>query len=725
MRSVVIHIKKKPQEWHLVESLFYKVQASKQLIFLEIGQNDYYENWEQLYRQVLSYILQNRFDHWQLILLNNNELTSQNRTSLARELHLVKEKLLNPLSEKGVIPSRRILLTLDGLKRKADNSPVDVRNHLFWQIDNFGYINDTHVENNKNLFLEDEILSIDQGWGALVNLKDAGLMEDPNKIFMEDLQKRKILVKGILRKLILEKKKNTEEILSESKSCHNYLLTSEMLTTIHVEFCEQLDIMCNPPFSYNLSTFLPSNLLKTILKENIGVSSVISDFLLIRKTNSEYSPFQKIRALLEYAFLLNAIVLKPEVIDRVGNGFSYEVEMVLREEEIKQMYANYYTCLQVAKEKIENRNLGQEHFMTKKFAEINALPYSAEPLDDNGKASPTFTSKTNRNFLHEWNLYLGDVEIELKARADLSLESAKEGIKVLAVTKRQKQDHFLQETVNMNEYSENLIKTKNQIQSELDDVAPSLTKVVEKWKKTYPALKQRMVSLLKSLPSQNIMITAFMIAFFSILIPYLSSSIQINSPNNVTSILRYMIIPSLLLCVILFLCFITYRNLIKPITMLTLETSSIQKSLANEQILAHSKYNDYLNKIYKLFRIRNQYREIEEKASQQKEINILYRWHQGEINNHISILNQLMDSLQIGVQLDNKEKCISFFNTSFNVKSNVDKNPIYSPLDCQFENVQTGHSLEVYVVNSRDEIITWTLKPIEKIRFSQDKVYSL
>jgi hypothetical protein len=724
MRSVVIHIKKKPQEWHLVESLFYKVQASKQLIFLELNQNNPYESWDQLFKQILTYIHHNRFDLWQLILLNNDEPASLNRTSITKELQLIKEKLLIPLSEKGIVPTRRLLLTLDGLKRHADHSPQDKHNHLYWQIDNFGFIKDTESKHT-NLFLEKEIFSIDHEWGAFVNLKDAGIMDFPSETFLEDLQKRKQKVKGSLNKLIKEKKQFANQILDEKNVWKHDVLPNEMLDSIYRDFCKQLDELCKPPFSYNLSTFLPSNQLKTILKESIGVLSVIDDFLLIRKSNFDYSPFQKIRVLLEYVFLLNAIVLKPEVIDRVGNGLSYEVELMLREEEIKKMYANYYNCLQVAKEKIENRNLDQYHFMTNKYAEINALPYSAASLSDKGTDSPVFRAKSSRSFMTKWNLFLDDIELEIKDRANSSLASAKEGIKVLAVTKRQKHDHFLQEKINISEYSESLIETKNKIQSELDTDAPSLLNVIEKWKMNSPTLKHRMNSLVKSLPSQNIMITSFLLAFFCIFIPYITSTGQMNGQGAFSSILLYGFVPVFLIGTIILLCLITYRKLLKPITLLTDETISIQKSLANEQMMTHSKYNDYLNKIYKLFRLRNQFLDLEEKALMKKEENLLYRWHQGEIDHHIIILNQLMNSLQIDFQLDHNEKCISYFNTTFDVKKNVNKNPIYSPLDCQFDKLSKGHSMEVYVVNSRDEITTWTLNPIEKIRFSQDKVYSL
>lgn len=725
MRSVVIHIKKKPQEWHLVESLFYKVQASKQLIFLELNQSELYGNWDQLYKQVLTYLLQNRFDHWQLILLNNHEPHSLNRTSLTKELYLIKEKLLKPLSEKGVVPSRRLMLTLDGLIRHADHSPEDFNNHLKWQIDYFGYIKDINKGKLANMFVEEEILSIDQGWGELINLKDAGIIEDPNETFLQDLKKRKQMVKGYLRKLIKEKQQYVDQMIWESDIEYHDILSKEMLETIYKEFCNQLDEMCMPPFSYHLSTFLPSNQLKTILKENIGIPSVIGDFLLIRKTNSEYSPFQKIRTLLEYSFLLNAVVLEPEVLDRVGNGFCYEAELVLRDEEIKQMYANYYTCLETAKEKLENRSLDQEHFMMNKYADINSLPYSAPPLDMNGTDSPVFKAKYSSSFISDWYLFLNGIEGELEARAEASIESAKEGIKVLAVTKRQRHDHFLQESININDYKESMIRTKNQLQSEIDDVAPSLTKVIEKWKKLLPSLNERMQTLVNSFPSQNIIITAFLVAFFSLLFPYLTSIQTNNSQSGAPTFLQYGIMSLVLLMTISTLCFLAFRKLVKPIEALSDEAVSIQKSLATEQMLAHSQYNNYLNRIYKLFRMRNQYRDLEEKEARQKEENILYRWHQREIQNHITILNQLVDSLQLEVQLEQKEKCITFFNSTFNVNKSLYRNPIYSPLDCQFDKVLKGHSLEVYVVNSRDEITTWTLNPIEKIRFSQDKVYSL
>jgi hypothetical protein len=722
MHSVVIHIKKKPQEWHLVESLFYKVQANKQLLFLEFLE---YENWDQVYKQVQTYILQNRFEHWQLILLNNNELNQENLNSLTREIHLIKDKLLKRLSEKGIAPSRRILLTLDGVKRNADYSPIIEKNHYQWQMDNFGYINHefTLGGNYGNVFLEKEIHSIDEEWGGRVNLKDAGIMDNPTEKFLEELNQKSEKVQQSLQTLICAKKRMVEQNYLIKYQLYYELHTTEELNTIYEEFCQQLEEMCSPPFSYHLSTFLPSNLLKTILKENIGVPSVIGDFLLIRKAISEYSPFQKIRALMGYAFLLNAIVLKPEVIDRVGNGLSFEVEVVLREEEIREMYSNYYVCLQVAKEKIENRNMGQDHFMVNKFAEINALPYSTDPLDEMGINSPEFKFKNRRTYLHDWKHYLEDIEISFQNRELLSLDSAKDGIKVLALTKRQKVDHFLQELVNINEYSQSIRKSKNQIQSELSEAAPSLSAARLKWKRSYPKYKKRMELLVKSLPTQNILITSSIIAFISIIIPYLSNTTELPIQNS--NFLRYFLIPAVLIGFISCICFISYKRLLKPIILLTEEAQSLKKALSDEQMVSHSKYNDYLNNIYKLFRLRNQFRELEGKSVLQKEENVLYRWHQGEINNHITLLNQLMAALDISIHYDNKDKCLTYFNTIFDVNKNVYKNPIYSPLDCQFDKGKNGHSMDVYVENSRDEITTWSLNPIEKIRFSQDKVYLL
>lgn len=725
MHSVVIHIKKKPQEWHLVESIFYKVQASGQLLILEFNLHG---NWEHMYKQVQSYIVQNRIEHWQLLLLNNNELNEKNRNSLTREIYIIKEKLLKRLSSDDIAPSRRILLTLDGLKRKGDYSPILEKNLFQWQMDNFGYIKYEAKEERfyGNAFLEKEIELIDKEWGEKVDLKEAGPMEVPKEKFLNELDDRKEKVETILKNIINEKK----NLLNKQNQIVNddlfyELHSSEELDEIFNEFCTHIKEMCTPPFSYHLSTFRPSILLKTLLKENLGVSSVIDDFLLIRKDISEYAPFQKIKGLMEFAFLLYAICIQPEVIDRVGNGLPFEVEVGLNENELKDMYTNYYSCLQVAKEKIENRNLAQDHFMTNKYAEITALPYSADPLKENGIDSPDFKYKNRRTYLQDWYSFLDDIELDLKNREELSIEATKKGVKVLAVTKRQKQDHFLEETIDINEYAQILKKKKNQLQTELDEATPSLSVAREKWKKSSAQLKKRMDLLVKTIPTKNIWITTSLIVFICILIPYLSNPNQLNRQNSIYPYLKYFIIPALLYCVILIICSITFKMLQKPISRLVEETISIKKALADEQLEEHSKYNDYLNSIYKLYRVRNQFHELEEKSGQQKEVNVLYRWHQVEINHHITLLNQLLESLRIETHTENKQKCISYFNTVFDVKQNIYKNPIYSPIDCQFDNGKNGHSLDVYVENSRDEITTWSLNPIEKLRFTQDKVFSL
>jgi hypothetical protein len=718
MHSVVIHLKDKPQEWHLVESLFYKVQATKQLLFLSFED---YRNWGQVANKVQDYILQNRFENWQLILLNNQEFNETSLNSLTREILLIKNNLLQPLMEKGIGPSRKILLTLDGYKRNADYSPVLKKNHYQWQMDNFGYIlNKTSDEQYYgNVFWENEILLLDEVWGDYVNLKDAGIMEDPSEKFLTDLNERVLNVQRGLNDLLDEKKSILKENSIVNPQAFFELHSTDLLDLIASEFANQLKEICTPPFSYHLSTFLPSVLLKTILKENIGAASVIDDFLIIRKAIAEYSPFRRIRGVLGYAFLLNALILKPEVTDRLGNGLPFEVEVLLREEELKEMYINYYVCLQVAKEKIENRNLEQNHFLTSKYADILTLPYSTESLDEIDLEVPVFHFKYRRTYWHDWNSFLKEFELALKTREEMSLDSAKEGAKVLTVTKRQKYAHFLQETVNLIDYTKKMKILKNQIQAELENSSPSPTAPRQKWKKHSPEYKNRMWQLVKSLPTTNVIIVTSVIVLLCFFIPFTSNPFHGYLWQN------YLLISAVFLITISALGILAYKSLLKPIQLLTVETLSQQKSIADEQMHFHSKYNDYLNNVYKLYRVRNQLRELDEKTVRQRELNVLYRWHYGEVKNHLAILAILMDSLEITIHLENKNKCVSFFNTVFNVNQNVYSNPIYSPLDCQFDNAKSGHSMDVYVENSRDEITTWSLNPIEKIRFSQDKVYSL
>jgi hypothetical protein len=721
MHSIVIHLKSRPQEWHLVEPLFYKVQASKQLLFIEFLA---YENWNHVYKQIVSHLHANRIEYWQLILLNNQERNLEYPDTLTREISILKDQLLQRLADKGMAPQRNILLTLDGMKRKADYSPVIQKNYYQWQMDNFGYLKvDSSLGwNFGNAFLESEILSIDHAWGGLVNLKEAGLMDDPTESFKGELSIRRKKVEDLLADMILNKKQlSVQNHLV--KDCSYYELHSyKVLETIFEEFCLQLGEMCTPPFSYHLSTFLPSNLLKTIIKENIGISSVSGEFLFIRKVISEVSPFQKIRSLLEYAFLLNAICLKPEVIERVRNGSFFEVEVLLREKEFREMYSNYYVCLQVAKEKINTRNLGQEHFMTNKYAEITALPYTTKPLEELTVEKPLFQFKGRRTFLLEWQRFLEEVEINLKKREVTSLQSAKEGVRILSFSKRQKQDHFLEEQVDIYEYSQNLRSKKNQLQADIDKVSPSLSGTRLLWSKGVTGYIGRMESLVKALPTPNILIITLLIALVSLLIPYLSTATSVDLESS--NLLKYGGIPIALLGMVSLLMFYTYKSLLKPITQLVEETLSVTKELVDEQSLSHAQYNEYLNGIYQLFRIRKQFQELESKAASQKEINILYRWHQGEVHHHLTVLVQLLDALDLEIDFEKKEKAISFFQTSFDVQNNVYQNPIYSPQECQFDTFSHGHSIDVYVENSRDEIQIKSLNPLEKIRFTQDKVYS-
>jgi hypothetical protein len=718
MHSVVIHLKKKPQDWHLVESLFYKVQASKQLMFLQLEDH---RNWGEVAKQVQDYILQNRFENWQLILLNNLELNEESLNSLTREVSLIKVNLLQPLKERGIAPIRKILLTLDGYKRNADYSPILKKNHYHWQMDNFGYIVKGDAEEHcyGNVFLEEEIQALDEAWGTLVNLKEAGIMEDPSETFLTELNERVSKVQSVLHLLLYKKRSMLNENAIVNAELFFELHTNEMLDGIASEFENQLIEICTPPFSYHLSTFLPSMLLKTILKDSIGAPSVMDDFLIIRKAINELSPFRRVRALIGYALLLNALILKPEVTDRLGNGIPFEVEVLLRDEELKEMYINYYVCLQVAKEKIENRNLEQSHFLTNKYADILTLPYTTEPLAEMEMDIPVFYFKQRRTFLQDWNAYLKDFECALETREAISLDSAKAGAQVFTVTKRQKNDHLLQETVNLAEYTKSLKALKNHIQTELQETSHSLYSSRLKWIKHCHEFKNRMALLVRSLPSSNIILVTSIVVLLCFFIPYTANTVQPHWPT-------YILIAGMFLLLISVLAVIVYQRLLKPIKHLTIETLSLQKSLADEQMISHSKYNDYLNNIYKLFRVRNQMRELDKRTEYQRELNVLYRYHYGEIKNHIAILSLLIDSLGISIHLENKSKCVSFFHSVFNVEKNVYSNAIYSPLECQFNHARkSGHSMDVYVENSRDEITTWSLNPIEKIRFSQDKVYTL
>ncbi len=680
MHTVVIQLQDQPQDWHLVEPFFYKGRSSGQLSFFKIEKP---ESYDQLYIDINRHLSQERISNWQVIVLMYVPTMSHGQMSMTKQYQLLSKKLIEPFEEQKFTPENVVFIVLDPLKRDSANAPEDDGSHTFWQLDNFGYYTDrSKITFRHNMFVKEELNQLDEVWGNGIDLKKAGLLQKPDPAYLEMIHEKKQRVLQVLDEIIDEKKQYAKEFAKEN---NHEVLSEEWLNDIYDLFVERLNNLLSPTLSLSLANYKPSEQLRTILKEKNSLLAVIEKLRIVRQDFLGYTVEKRTNALVAVALFINRLATETEMVNRIAKGTISELEGVLNNENFSEMLVSYYSCLQAAKVKIESKIFERQTVKKNKFEEVKAPPFSADPLKHGDTTDAEFKLQKRLTFLDEWQNEVDTVSAHLESGQKEIVDQAKAGWKSLDVSKRRTLTAEGEE-VEIQDYLEELETKVENLYVELDELAPKENQEQSKWKNFIEKKGFHLNIFLKACPTNLQIGLGLLFAILFLLGPHLYT-LNWQSTHFRENWLDYTLIPIIFIGTILMITFILKVKMEKPINKLLETVRNKRNHLFEEQKATHSKYNRYLNKLYELYRVRQQYLTVKQQYETEKQQNYYYRYHQSRIDEFIDSCEHFMSNLGL-VKMADVKRFYEFFEAKFSPDKDVVDNPIYSPFECQTLKVQ-------------------------------------
>lgn len=700
MLSVVVHVSGKPLDWHLVEPLFYKGRSTKQLHFFSATPSTQVLSYQTLYQELYRHLERNRISRWQLVLLMSNEYQQAYR--MGGELENLHRNVISVFNEQGLAPVNQIAIVME--EREKDS----LISETLIELDLKGYV-DEDSDMALNHFTLAEIDSLHEAWGDPLDLRSAGTVDEPNDLFREALSHRSHQVKKRLSELVNEKKEIARMVEITPGIAGKHLLRIETLDAISLDFDEAMDHLIEPPLSFSLGSYQPSEMLKQVLKAHVSLSSGVKEFRIFRVSDEGVSAFQQTEHLLRTAFLINFLAMYPEAIDRIKKSSVHLIKIKLDEAEVKQMFSQYRSNLVFGMRKLSNRNLEGNHFMTRTFTETELLPNFSEALPLFQSNPPEFNWRKKRSYGSEWTGYLQDVEFVLEKREHQLLEEAEEGVWNLSVSKRQDDLFQNEKNINIKKYLRDLKQKQYRLHLNLDEASPSLRTGLAGWKKYANQANDKMALLLSSIPNQVVLGFTLFMAFFFLIVP-MRTNLSLAHLLGVVLIL-------------VGLLFLSMATLIKPIYTLTEKTKEQQEEFAEMQSESLARYNEYLNKLYHLNHISKQIASIEVANEQQKQENALFRWHEEKMRDHLMLVDRLIHSFSFEPDI-NMNGGGNSHDRLFTLEKDVMMNPLYSLLDVDI-GTSSEHSIEVSIGHSKENVRADQLKQITCLHLEEEQVLLL
>ncbi len=680
MHTVVIQMQDQPQDWHLVEPFFYKGRSSGQLSFFKIDKTDHYD---QLYVDINRHLSQERISQWQVIVVMYVPTISHGQISITNQFKLFSKNVLTPFSDQEFNPDNIIFVVLDPLKRNTSNAPEDNGAHSFWQIDNFGYypISEKLLFAH-NMFVQEELEQLDEVWGNGIDLKKAGLLEKPDPAYYEMIIEKKKRVLETLKSFVEEKK---QFAINSSDGSDPEFLTVGMLEDIYELFEKRLEKLIEPPLSQSLITYSPSQQLANILKEKNSLLSVIENMKLVRQDFLGYTVEKRTNALISVALFISQLASDKELVNQIPKGTISELKALINKEKLSDMLTNYYSCLKAAKMKIESKIFERQSVKKNKFEDVKAPPYSAGSLEDEDIKPIQFKMQKRLTFMDEWQNDVDHVSNLIEANQHKIIEQAKSGWRSLDINKRSKLN-AVGEEVEIHDYLEGLKDKVQRLYIELGELEPGGDKEQSKWKRFIEKKGFDLNFFVKACPTTFQAVLGFLIVFLFLLGPHLYT-LNWQSQHFRDHWLDYTIIPLVFTGAILLVCLILKRSMEKPIKQILESVRNRRGHLFEQQKVTQSKYNHYLNKLYELYRVRQQYLSVKQQYEIEKRQNYYYRYHQSRIDEFIDSCEHFMSQLGL-MKMTDEKRFNEFFEAKFAPHKDVVENPIYSPLDCHSAKIE-------------------------------------
>ncbi|MGD6776930.1 hypothetical protein [Sutcliffiella horikoshii] len=718
MHTIVIQLQDVPQDWHLIEPFFYKVQSAGQLSIFQVEEGKNGSGFDKLYHEITHHMSQMRVSKWQAVVLTTVPCPRLNTKRLTCLLKEMREKFFRQFIEHELPPRAVAFLMLDPIKRTSNFAPDDGDSNPYWQLDNEGYyFDEMTVRHPANMFVQRELEELDATWGNQLNLTEAGRIDRPDPAFISVLVEKINRVSGRFIEIIRDKKEllKQDTIIGEQ-------LTLPQLESLEASFLQLLQRKKIPPLAEDLADFAPSAILKELLKEKLSIQSSIGDYRIIRQTSAIYSVEKRTTALVNIALFLNAVAFKDHILSQISPGGIFELEVVLRSGKLEEMLSGYDSSLHAARTKIESKLLDRQGMTHNRFEEVQVQPYSTEPLKENeGLLAPVFKIRNQATYMLEWEKYMDGVSAELEKRERDMISGARAGAKKIQQLKRRK-SVLEDEKVEITEYLEELKDKVDTLYAELDENEPGQSIETKEWEKHERVANFYMEIHSKACPTKKQVAIAMGVSGLMLLAPQLFS-LEWSTIDFRNNWLSYSIVPAGMLFGVLAIGFLVKAYMLKPVERLSKNSEDKRKNLLQSQQESHRKYNNYLNKMYELYRTRQYYETVKAHYDQIKQENHQLRYHQSRVDEFLDTCGRLINNLGLSPKL-NKEYH-DFFETKFKPEVDVSESPIYSPFDCQIEKETELEKLSISVGKQKSSVHAGYLHVIQELRLVKDQVYKL
>jgi hypothetical protein len=728
MHTIVIHLYENMDDWHIIEPMFYNVQSNMQLSFFYGENKGEILSCEKLLVQVSEYLQYKDIDQWQLLIITHIPEYKKSFGRLSSYLNEFKKQLINPLKETGHEPQNEIVLVLDSINKQADLSPKDDQiTNIWWQLDIHGYlkqpikgVDNLHLPVS-HLFTHKELEAIDATWGKQLNLHDAGIINSPNKEFMSELRRRVDNTFKHFDTLLSEKIKHASK---KTKEFQYDLVTEKQLKFIKTSFLTQIEKVILPPLNDSLATFKPSNLLLDILRNTLSLSWYKSSFQIFRIEISNMSLRSRLTDLLKLSMLINLLTVNSNLLSRFSRGSVHDIQVTIDKERIQNLIVNYNTSLEIAEQAIKDQLLERQNMFINKFNRTESFPHSISSLMKTDIQEPALSniSYSTFNFIYDWESYINEVDTQLHEREEEINQKVKEGIRDLSIYKRENVLTINENKVELGEYISSINDEIKKTVADIDKITTSNESAQEKWQNFIADKNDKVRYLIKQLPSKRTWWFTLLLVTIFIFGPFITTHYGRVSEGLYTSPLILLILLAVL---VLGIVFKSGKAISASLKNFITDTRYQKNKCYNRQESALSNYNKYLNKVFQLYRLRRQYKHLNDEFTMIKQKNVSYRYHQTKIEEHKKIINRLLTLVNDRNLTPDRRHCEALLEHKFQVTKSVLDNAIYSPLEYQFNAQREAHKLKVNIGNSVDNIVVRGLNPLSELQFSVDKVYRL
>jgi hypothetical protein len=721
MHSIVIHFGKKYEDWHLVEPFFYKQQNNKEITFYWEEESSSQPFHSLLVDRMIEELDRLRIKDWQLIILLNLSDERNRLLRLTTQLSEIRRELLVPLKNKGFYPFQTILHLVDMIKRDSNYAPKEEGLRRCWELDHFGYlVTDQEGYGSGNAFTKQDMTQLDEEWGETLQLQDI-VLDQPDKDFILSLEDKCERVKSRLKQVIYRKCKLL--VNREMDPAHDNWITFKQLEIVLEDFEKKLEQICTRPLTQSLTSFTPSKELSSSLKFHVGIQSEIGDIRIIRKEMDHSSRRDRFKGYLELTYFLLTISHHPKLIERMEKGSTSMIQVTLNEERLEKLLANFFISLLKAKRQIEDQLLLQNQYHTNRFRDDQFSPYPSAAIEKKRdfKQPHLKSSKITYKFFDQWEEELYKAETILKNRERELLENSREAIKKLNVLKRKNEFLEEEESIEINDYKQELIQKIGLVHQEVIHSAPSLSEAVSNWKDHVAGAKKKMHFLLQMVPNQRQYLTMSLLIFIILLLPFLHMWLTNNSQSGRP--MYFAIVMGVILSVTYVGYFFTKRCSHLPVWKFQEETYVFTEKIYQLQVDSQHQYNHYLNHLFKLFSLRKYHEKVSAIGEEKKEQNLLHRYHLIKLEEFVQMTNRLFHILQMNKEQFPMKQDIRV--PAIKYEKSVIENPIYSPFQQQGLQELSGSGIEVYLGSAIEKYQSTYINELDQIRIQEDKVYKL